>query len=261
MLLAPDQGNLATLVFFQAQPRQAHEQVCQPDQRHVVVPPEPRPRLVLRHPQVALAVLEEILHRCLVHTPRHHAQRRLRVAVADVVLDLGLPSSERRTSTQIGGPACGGGPPRPAPPRTRRPADRPPPRAPAAAPASAGRPAASAATEHTASRLGAAAAGPAPSRRDARRRVRRPDRGRCGDLHHVPLAQALQLVEQVPVHAVPLVGDDPIQADDPQHGDVADQLRGDLRLGPERQVLGESAPARRRAAAGPSNHDPWRYNW
>src|SRR4051812_8071621 len=48
--------------FFQAHTRQRHEQVRHGDQRHVVVPPDPRPRLVLRHPQVGLRVSEEFLH-------------------------------------------------------------------------------------------------------------------------------------------------------------------------------------------------------
>src|SRR3954454_17273018 len=80
----------APAFFFETRPRQGHEQMRQAHQRHVMVPTDPRPRLVLRHPQVALGVLEEFLH--TVTAARHrrqHLPRRLRTAVADVVLDLG----------------------------------------------------------------------------------------------------------------------------------------------------------------------------
>src|SRR5215211_4427516 len=77
-------------VFFETLPRQGHEQMRQAHQCHVMVPADPRPCLVLRHPQVALGVLEELLHP--MTTARHQRQdlpRRLRITVADVILDLG----------------------------------------------------------------------------------------------------------------------------------------------------------------------------
>src|SRR6266699_2716343 len=57
---------------------------------HVMVPADPRPRLVLRHAQVALAILEILLDLVArAGNLRQHLQRRRGVAVADVVLDLG----------------------------------------------------------------------------------------------------------------------------------------------------------------------------
>jgi hypothetical protein len=75
--------------FSQLVPRQRDEQVRHRHQAHVMVPTHPRPRLVLRHPQVALGVLEEVLD--LVPAARHpsqHLQRRRGVGVADIVLHL-----------------------------------------------------------------------------------------------------------------------------------------------------------------------------
>jgi hypothetical protein len=217
----------------------------------VVVPADPRPCLVLRHPEVALAVLEELLHLMpRARHQRHHSQGRLHVAVADVVLDLGLllqraadQHPDRRPRLAVAD--------RPGP-RRRELEDQRPDRPLAhlePLPGAGGQ--ARRQRGHRTHRLAARATrrlAPPRVRRHARRRVRRPDRGRRGDLHHVPLAQLLQLVEQVPIGAVRLVGGDPIQADVPQHGDVADQRCRDLWLGPERQILGDmglgTAPSR-----------------
>src|SRR5947209_19677220 len=75
--------------FLEPLPRQRHEQVRQPHQRHVVVPTDPRPRLVLRHPEIALAVLEELLHPAA--SAGHQSQGRQRspgIGIRDVVLHL-----------------------------------------------------------------------------------------------------------------------------------------------------------------------------
>src|SRR4051812_37638523 len=80
----------APAFFFEIAPRQGDEQMSHRQQTHVMVPADPRPRLVLRHPQVTLGVLEILLD--LVpgagHT-RQDLQGRQGVGVADVVLDLG----------------------------------------------------------------------------------------------------------------------------------------------------------------------------
>src|SRR5262249_56619559 len=49
---APSGPASAPEFFFEPVLNQRHEQVGQADQRHVVVPPDPRSRLVLGHPQV-----------------------------------------------------------------------------------------------------------------------------------------------------------------------------------------------------------------
>src|SRR5438270_6862313 len=82
----------APAFFFETRLRQGHEEMRQAHQRHMMVPTDPRPRLVLRHPQVALGVLEEFLDP--MAAARHRRQRPQRhpiIAVADVILDLGRP--------------------------------------------------------------------------------------------------------------------------------------------------------------------------
>ena len=57
--------------------------------------------------------------------------------------------------------------------------------------------------------------------------------GGNGDFDHVVLTQRLQLVEELTVPPVELVGDDPIQPDRVENRDSPDQIRSDLWLGAE----------------------------
>ena len=60
---------------------------------------------ILRHPQVALAVLEELLHPAPgTGHQRQGRQRRLGVRVRDGELEIGSAPSDRRMSNQDGGP-------------------------------------------------------------------------------------------------------------------------------------------------------------
>src|ERR1700722_20044992 len=47
--------------FFDPDSREGHEQMSQGHQAHVVVPARPRPRFVLGHAQITLALLEILL--------------------------------------------------------------------------------------------------------------------------------------------------------------------------------------------------------
>src|SRR5512135_556150 len=79
---APSGPGSAPAFFLEPLPHHRHEQVRQPHQRHVGVPTDPRPRLVLRHPEVTLAVLKELLDPAA--SAGHQRQRRQRVGVSIV---------------------------------------------------------------------------------------------------------------------------------------------------------------------------------
>ena len=66
---APSGPASAPAFFFQIAPGQRDEQMSQRHQTHVMVPADPRPRLVLRHPQVALGVLEITPRPCAACRP------------------------------------------------------------------------------------------------------------------------------------------------------------------------------------------------
>src|SRR5512135_314845 len=68
---APSGPGSAPAFFLEPLPHHRHEQVRQPHQRHMVVPIDPRPRLVLRHPKVTLAVLKVPVSRISYTDPEH----------------------------------------------------------------------------------------------------------------------------------------------------------------------------------------------
>ncbi len=95
--------------FPQVAPRQRDEQMSHRHQAHVMVPADPRPRLVLRHPEVALGVLEEVLDRVACRVQATSASTPSGVAASASLtsyLTSGTGPSDRRTSGQIGGPAA-----------------------------------------------------------------------------------------------------------------------------------------------------------
>ena len=154
----------------------------------------------------------------------------------------GVSSSERRISSQIGGPGlrC-----RTAQTRTAANSKTSGPTAPSrtcsALPGLGGQ--ARGHRGHRAHRLARRPPrrlAPARVRRDARRRVRRSrpwSSSGTSTTYRCPSSSISS--RKSPCLAVLLVGDDPVQAASAQHRDVADQLGGDLRLGAERQALGD----------------------
>ena len=84
-----------------------------------MVPADPRPRLVLRHAQVTLGVLEDSSTLCRVHATAPALPGGRCIGVADVVLDLGLllqgPPATARSACRLRRDAL----PTPAPRRTR----------------------------------------------------------------------------------------------------------------------------------------------
>ncbi len=211
-------------------------------QTHVVVPAHPRPRLVLRHPEIALGVLEVILDGvpCAGHF-RQDPDRRRDIGVADVILDLGR-RIERPSHQQPDR--------RPGLAVTHRPdTDR--------GELERQRPFRSLADLQGLPRLAAQArrdlddrghrfparngrhSTSATVRWDTRPGVLGPDGRSNRHLDHVPQPQLFHLVEELAVAAVLFVGRDPIQGHHAQQEGHPDQPGGDLGLGLEGDPLGD----------------------
>src|ERR1019366_8231014 len=227
--------------FFELDARQGNQQMRDCYQTHVVMPTRPTTRFILRHPQVALAVLQIFFDpKATTADQRQGLQPHLRRRVGDVVLELRLGSQRTpnhqpnrrtrlavphrpdsycrelkhqratRTFTQlVSVPGVRGQTlcerlhrAHAVTPRTDRP---------------------------TASTL---------VRRHFAGRVLRPHRRRRGHIHQVTLTRRFQVIQERAVAAIGVVGSNPVKPNRSRRLGSLEQAHRDLRLGLKANLLG-----------------------